>query len=203
MKVCKECGSTHSCQWLSGPTCSKCYQRTKRKKQGKGYDVKPFLICEDCGKHENRGKYTFKAKYCNTCRNRRYRYEKPEQYKQAARRRKLNNPESYRKAQSNYARNNPEHFRTKAKVRNRRVKQATPKWVNKQELYNIYRNCPKHMQVDHIIPINGKDVCGLHVPNNLRYLDSIENSKKSNNFEITYLNFEAVKLASTKATQGE
>lgn len=57
---------------------------------------------------------------------------------------------------------------------------ATPKWVNKNELLDVYDRCPEGMQVDHIYPINGKKVCGLHVPWNLQYLTKEENMKKSN-----------------------
>jgi hypothetical protein len=57
---------------------------------------------------------------------------------------------------------------------------ATPKWVNIEEISNIYALRPEGYQVDHIIPINGKNVCGLHVPWNLQYLEPYKNSRKSN-----------------------
>lgn len=57
---------------------------------------------------------------------------------------------------------------------------ATPKWVNIEDIKKIYQNCPNGYQVDHIIPLQGKNVCGLHVPWNLQYLTITENLKKSN-----------------------
>ena len=60
---------------------------------------------------------------------------------------------------------------------------STPKWVDKEAIRDVYRNCPEGMHVDHIVPIRGKNACGLHVPWNLQYLTPTENSRKSNKYE--------------------
>ncbi len=60
---------------------------------------------------------------------------------------------------------------------------ATPPWLTKEQLKEMtlfYVNCPEGHEVDHIIPIRGENVCGLHVPWNLQYLTISENRKKSN-----------------------
>lgn len=58
----------------------------------------------------------------------------------------------------------------------------TPNWANLEKIKQIYIDKPKGYHVDHIIPLNGTKVCGLHVENNLQYLTETENLSKSNKF---------------------
>ena len=70
---------------------------------------------------------------------------------------------------------------------------ATPKWLKATHLDAIkftYRcreffskEFKQTLHVDHIIPLKGKEVCGLHVPWNMQLLDAVSNSKKSNKLE--------------------
>ncbi len=62
-------------------------------------------------------------------------------------------------------------------------KQACPCWIDKKSLQLFYTNCPVGYEVDHIIPLKGKNVCGLHVPWNLQYLTRNENARKGNRLD--------------------
>lgn len=69
---------------------------------------------------------------------------------------------------------------------NRRAGQdlRTPAWANHEEILNIYINRPEGHHVDHVIPLFGKRVSGLHVETNLQYLTATENFKKNNTYKI-------------------
>jgi hypothetical protein len=88
------------------------------------------------------------------------------------------------------------HNRAKVNARTARryasKTKATPGWVTNDsdmlwlitEAYDLARLrtevTGKKWEVDHIIPLRGKDVCGLHTPFNLRVILQSENRRKSN-----------------------
>lgn len=59
---------------------------------------------------------------------------------------------------------------------------AIPSWADMAEISKIYALCPEGHQVDHIVPLQGVNVCGLHVQNNLQYLTKEDNLVKHNKF---------------------
>jgi len=89
-----------------------------------------------------------------------------------------------------YKEANPELYRELVSLRRRRFRQATPKWLSAEQKMEIrlkYRLAIELSRatgirhaVDHEIPLQGEDVCGLHVPWNLRVITQEENLKKSN-----------------------
>jgi len=59
-----------------------------------------------------------------------------------------------------------------------------PEWADLKRIREFYKGCPEGYQVDHIIPLQGELVSGLHVLNNLQYLMASENASKNNKFII-------------------
>lgn len=99
--------------------------------------------------------------------------------------------------QRRYGENNRDKINAiSAKYRASKLK-ATPNWLTAfdlecmQEFYTIARAFKlytgQEYHVDHIVPLQGNNVCGLHVPWNLQVLDASENLSKSNKLqEINY-----------------
>ena len=63
------------------------------------------------------------------------------------------------------------------------IKKATPVWADLQAIGEAYLEAAYfNMQVDHIIPLKNKLVCGLHVWDNLQLMNPIQNNKKGNRY---------------------
>jgi hypothetical protein len=77
-------------------------------------------------------------------------------------------------------------------ARKKHIKQRTPKWISKEERWlikEIYELAALRTKmfgfawhVDHIIPLQGDVVSGLHVPINLQVIPGVENIRKRNSF---------------------
>ncbi|MEE9528427.1 MAG: hypothetical protein V3V88_00040 [Dehalococcoidia bacterium] len=87
-----------------------------------------------------------------------------------------------------WAKNNPDkRAATAAKYRATKL-QATPIWADftkidrAYELAQEYRGKGIDAEVDHIIPLQGRNVCGFHVQGNLQIINMNHNRFKANNF---------------------
>jgi hypothetical protein len=104
-----------------------------------------------------------------------------------------NNKEKYsEKSKRWYANNKHKSFAHSAKYRAAK-RNACPSWIDetmKLEIEEIYLKANKISietgvahEVDHIVPLCGETVCGLHVPWNLQILSQFDNRSKRNNLE--------------------
>lgn len=83
--------------------------------------------------------------------------------------------------------NNREYYYEKCSKRRAKSNKATPQWANLKAIKEIYKMAReltlktgiKH-HVDHIIPLNGEIVSGLHVEYNLQVITMRENLSKAN-----------------------
>ena len=100
------------------------------------------------------------------------------------------NREKRREQDARSKKNNKGRVNSQNAFRRARRIEATPKWLTpeqKDDIKKLYKLSQKFERVfgvkyhiDHIVPLNGENVCGLHVPWNLQILESKMNIKKSN-----------------------
>lgn len=108
---------------------------------------------------------------------------------------KAQNPEAHAAQQSRYKtkhapelkaylsqwkKDNKKTYNAYLATRKARVRQATPPWADLGAIRTFYYNCPEGHHVDHVLPLNGKSISGLHTLENLQYLLAADNLKKSN-----------------------
>jgi hypothetical protein len=79
----------------------------------------------------------------------------------------------------------------KVQARNALKLKATPVWADKSAILRMYENARYLTEVtgfehhvDHIVPLRGAQVCGLHVENNLRVVPAYINLRKGNRVEV-------------------
>lgn len=164
MKICSKCKS-------SKPTT----EFTKDKYKKSGYKSS----CKDCNSK------SFMA----------YRNKNPDKVRETAKNYVLRNHEKEKLRHQTYRKNNLEKDAANAAGRRFARDKATPKWLSKEQkqeivsFYALAKDCEvvsgQKYQVDHIVPLKGKNVCGLHVPWNLQVLPADINNSKGNRYEET------------------
>ena len=91
--------------------------------------------------------------------------------------------------QSQWKRNNTPQVNASTARRRAGKMRATPVWANGffiQEAYRLAKLRTKvtgfEWQVDHVVPLRSKLVCGLHVENNLQVIPALHNQSKGNRY---------------------
>lgn len=131
----------------------------------------------------------------NRARTAKYRERNPERAKESSRKSDVKRDHSARS--KNWRLQSPEkreayyeankHKWTANENRRRAIRlKATPPWVDYEKIAEVYREAYEQramgldVHVDHIVPLRGKLVCGLHVHTNLQIISARENLSKGN-----------------------
>lgn len=77
---------------------------------------------------------------------------------------------------------NAKRWRAYAASRKAAKLQATPIWANDADTRAFYLAAPDGVEIDHIVPLQSRLVCGLHWVGNFQYLPPLENRSKRNHF---------------------
>jgi len=188
----KPCKNGHYTKRLTKNTvCSACHRENEQKRRNK--DHKAHLERKKESYRRNREAFLKRTREYKQ-KNKEYLKELERQRRdknldhsrEVSRQWKRNNPQAVRRLNSRWKAENPETNRAQSMARYAAKTNAIPPWLShqqKMEIKEIYRACPKGCHVDHIVPLRGKNVSGLHVPWNLQYLDAAENVAKGNKHE--------------------
>lgn len=189
-KKCKVCNTTKE---------SSEFQRDKKCLDGLRAD------CKDCRNAKKRKDWNDNKEH-NSKARKEYRARNVERIKEEKKRSYIRNRDSILAKQKIYAENNKEakaiyrkkHYRenkhiyiANARKREDRLKDGiNDNYTDRmKELYYISEAMCKEdnikYQVDHIVPLTHKNVCGLHVPWNMQILTEGENRSKKNKFDGT------------------
>lgn len=97
-------------------------------------------------------------------------------------------PEQKKRYHNNWRANRPHVYLAKKARYRARKRNACPEWLTKeqhQQIADIYARSVELSagtgiahEVDHIVPLAGVEICGLHVPWNLQVITAEENRKK-------------------------
>lgn len=178
IKVCVECGADFAILRHRGPRekCARCRNRAIiRRWKAANPERKRELNKESRARRaEHRREY-----------DKKYQQEHPEVYSSAQRRFRERNEERVKEIRRDYyARHRDLEIQ---RVTDRNKAQRTPAWADRDAIAAIYAEArrlsretgvPHH--VDHIVPLRGKEVSGLHVETNLQILTRSANISKGN-----------------------
>lgn len=97
----------------------------------------------------------------------------------------IENPEKMQACRDRWDAENKDRKAEHAAARRARIRFAMPAWVDRDEVLAVYEQAKQmtdqsgeRWEVDHIVPLAGKTVCGLHVPCNLKVIRMSDNRKK-------------------------
>lgn len=154
-------------------------------------DLNSVATCCRCNQTKVNGNRYYDHTTCKACYMKDWRKNNPEAAHAIDKRRysakraadwRAKNPERLREhRQRNYHKNKAKFYASNAKRKADKLRQ-TPAWADLQAIRKIYENCPEGHHVDHIVPLRGKTVRGLHVEYNLQYLLASDNIRKNNRF---------------------
>ena len=162
--------------------CAKCQEIKSFDLFNKNKSQKDGLqnYCKPCGRSSNRDAYAKNSqKICS--KTSKYKKINADKVKESNNRYYETNKTKVLKKSSEWAKNNREKCNLNLMKRIAQQKQAVASWFETEKVALVYKKAKEWgFAVDHIVPLQGKNVCGLHCWANLQLLDQSLNSAKGN-----------------------
>jgi len=201
MKECIFCKKNVTPQWYLGPSCKSCYRKRYRlehkekyaQRDKENYEKNKKIRLEQAKEYYRNNSENIKSRTkahrqkFGTQRKpgslERWRSKNSDKIRAYSKKYNEKYPERRKKTCTEWNKRNKQYRAFMTAKRHAAKLQRTPKWLTKEQIdkiKEIYKNCPLGYDVDHIYPLQGELVSGLHVLENLQYLPSAENRSKSN-----------------------
>ena len=167
IKICSRCNETKVVALFpKAPTCVDGYRS----------------YCKSCNKIRLQKYHSTpegKAVHLKGCR--RWASENPNKVKAMKKKWRDSNKEACSRMSKDWGERNKGKLASYCAERRARIKQAIPSWSGKKAIQNLYSKASElGMEVDHIVPLSSKFVCGLHTIDNLQLLTPLDNASKGN-----------------------
>jgi len=150
------------------------------------------MICSKCGVEKDVSEFYLNSnkkpsrhcKVCHNAYNKAWAKANKDKIDSISKRAREKNYELCLERSRNWRRKNLEYDAYRRSLYVQQKRNAIPPWADKLKIKEIYLSCPEGYHVDHIIPLRGKFVCGLHVETNLQHLPAQDNIRKRNNYDV-------------------
>ncbi len=191
---------------MESKTCSKCgitapldaFNRKKKGKYGRSAECKSCSTARYMkwarenpeAARSNTKEWVARNRERKRASDRQWRAQNYERHTAAYRRWRSLNPRDRSEYKKQWYENNRDRYRSYNAKRRAQIFRACPSWVDHASIIDVYEEAVRLTQetglpheVDHIVPLQNKNVCGLHVPWNLQVLPKTLNRAKSNKHE--------------------
>ena len=140
-----------------------------------------------CKNKSKKDGYSDECKFCKKQQDKQYYAKNLDAVKATVAKYRIANPEKAKQAKKVSVLKKKDQYQQRknailAKYRASKL-EATPLWFEKDQIKIVYQKAKEWgFEVDHIVPLKSKKVCGLHCWANLQLLDPMINVIKSNRY---------------------
>jgi hypothetical protein len=179
-------------------TCIRCRAGFEAINGSRICDACADRACEICGAKDRTARSDMR--WCNSCkpaaavlRASDWYFQNKQRKREYDAKRRSDKRQLYRDASKRWRDANPEKKNADTSARRQRVRAQMPKWMRPSLMVCFYEKAKRVSEclgiehhVDHVIPLRGRKVSGLHVPWNLHVIPARLNLEKHNRYGVPH-----------------